>query len=449
MTYWNRFQETFEWAFGLRKIFGLQDVFTSGSPADINYVKRPELESSLKQNIKVKGKQIAVFGHSGSGKTTIVQKVLHELNQEFIYTPCSSTTTFNDLLIAAFDELDPYYIDSKSSTATAKVSANVQTEYLGIKSSLTGELSEAVSTSMKRVLPPQLTPKKLADFLGEAHCCWIIEDFHKIAKEERQLLADCLKIFIDQGAKYPDMRIICIGVVGSAHDLLSYDTNLNPRVAEIEIPLLNDEENRQLVLNGCSLLNIEMDYQMVNNIISYSNRIASVAHQMCYDICYKNSIESTCKHKKYLTYEKFADALKSYIEAQSDTLKFLYEGATRADIGWYVLRTLANSGWDKVSIEGISKAVNQNHKNKRFSHNQIYEKLQELSLPEIGIVKYDANSDKYSLASPFWGAFIKMQQRVEYNKKQKKRKILIEDQQGIDAILHNLLLQEIERIQRM
>ena len=449
MMFWTNFRESIEWAFGVRKPYALEDVFTSGTPADVNYVRRLSLEGILKQNIKVKGNQLIVFGHSGSGKTTIIQKVLKDINQNFIYTPCSTATTFNDLLLAAFDELDPFYVDIKSDSVSSKVSANVQSDYFGIKNSITGELAEVVSTSLRRVLPPQLTPKKLSDFLGEAHCCWIIEDFHKIAPAERQHLADCLKIFIDQGVNYPDMRVISIGVVGSAHDLLTYDTNLNTRVAEIEIPLMSDDENRQLILNGCKLLNITMVDQMVNNIISYSNQIASVAHRMCYDICYKNSIESTCKHRKYLSYDKFADALKSFIEAQSDTLKFLYEGATRADIGWYVLRTLANSGWDKVSIEGISKAVNQNHKNKRFSPNQIYEKLQELSLPEIGIVKYDPNSDKYSLASPFWGAFIKMQQRVEYNKKQKKRKILIEDQQGVEAILHNLLLQEIERIQRM
>lgn len=448
MTFWTRLKDEIEWRLGSRVQYNLENIFTSGSPADVNYVRRPKLENILLSNLKVKGRQIAVFGHSGSGKTTIVQKVLSEQNRSSIITPCSDDTSFDDLMLSAFDELNPYYLESASQSYSSKISSSLQSEYSSVKGSIGTEHTEATGSQFKRILPIQLTPKKLSDFLGEAHCCWIIEDFHKLKNEDRKKLANCLKVFVDQSINYPDMKIICIGVIGSVHELLQYDTNLNTRVAEIEIPLLSDDENRMLVENGCDLLNIKMDGKMVNDIISYSNRIGSVAHQMCYDICYKNNILNTQKHRTNLPYEKFADALQSYIESQSDRLHFLYEGAIKADIGWYILRTLANTGWDKVSLEGILKAVNQNHKHKHFSRFQVVEKLQELSLPEVGIVKFDSNANKYSLSSPFWGAFIKMQQRLEYTKS-KKKQTLIENQQGIEAILHNMILQELQRIKQM
>lgn len=448
MTFWTKIKDEIEWRLGSRSLYKLEEVFTSGSPADVNYIRRPKLENILLSNLKVKGRQIAVFGHSGSGKTTIVQKLLSEQKYSSIITPCSDDTTFDDLILSAFDELTPYYLESVSQSSSRKMLSSLQTEYSIVKGSIASEQTETIGSQLKRFLPIQLTPKKLSDFLGVAHCCWIIEDFHKLKSEERKKLANCLKVFVDQSVKYPDMKIICIGVVGSVHELLQYDTNLNTRVAEIEIPLLSDDENRMLVENGCNLLYIKMDSKMVNDIISYSNRIGSVAHQMCYDICYKNNILNTQKHKAFLPYEKFADALQSYIESQSDRLHFLYEGAIKADIGWYILRTLANTGWDKVSLDGIIKAVNQNHKHKRFLESQVVEKLQELSLPEVGIVKFDQNADKYSLSSPFWGAFIKMQQRLEYTKS-KKKQILIENQQGFDAVLHNMILQELQRIKQM
>lgn len=450
MIYWTKVQDFFLWQFGLRKRYNLEDVYTSGSPAEINYVRRPELENLFISNLKVKGKQIAVFGHSGGGKTTLVQKLLKEEGVDYIYTPCSVDSTFDELLLSAFDELNPYYIDSTSVTKSSKRTVALQAEYNGIKTSISAENTGSTTAHLTRALPLQLNAKKLSDFLGDTRCCWIIEDFHKLGSSDRQKLADCLKVFVDQGSKYPKTKVICIGVVGSVHDLLTFDTNLNTRVAEIEVPLLSDEENRQLITNGCRLLNIQMDKKMIEDIISYSNRIGSVAHQMCFDICYKNHIQGTCKHSILLEYEKFADALQSYIEGQSDRLHFLYEGAVRADVGWYILRTLANTGWDKVTIDAILKTVNQNHKHKQFTRTQVIEKLRELSLPEIGIVKYDDNADKYSLSSPFWGAFIKMQQRLEFNKSQKKKKpLMIENQQGIEAILHNMILQELNRIQNM
>lgn len=448
MTFWNRLKDEFVWFFNYREKYNLEDIFTSGSPATINYIRRPKLEGVIDSNLKVKGRQLAIFGHSGSGKTTIIQKVLKEQNRLFVISHCHSNSTFEDLVLSAFDELNPYYIDITTHNKVSKISSTIQTEYSGMKNSIVIDQTETFGTQVKRILPVQLTPQKLSDFLGEAHCCWIIEDFHKVKAEERQKLADSLKTFVDQGVKYPDMKIICIGAVGSVNELLQYDTNLNTRIAEIEVPLLSDDENKQLIKNGCHLLYIRMDDKMVNDIISYSNRIGSVAHQMCYDICYKSNLLVTQKHEFFLPYEKFADALQSYIESQSDRLHCLYEGAIRADIGWYILRTLANTGCDKVSIDCIFRAVNQNRKHKQFSKQQVCEKLQELSAIEVGIVKYDTNSDKYSLSSPFWGAFIKMQQRLEYNKS-KKRKILIENQEGVEAILHNMILTELQHIQQM
>ncbi|ATN06576.1 hypothetical protein CRN76_14765 [Chryseobacterium indologenes] len=41
------------------------------------------------------------------------------------------------------------------------------------------------TSSQKNMVPVQLTPQKLAKFFGEAKACWILEDFHKIKKEEK------------------------------------------------------------------------------------------------------------------------------------------------------------------------------------------------------------------------------------------------------------------------
>lgn len=447
MMSWTSFEDQLMWALRIRRCVDLNEVFTPGAVADINYVRRPKLENSMRINIKKPGIQLMVIGHSGSGKTTIVQKVLKEEGRNCIVTPCSKNSTFEDLLLSAFDDLNPYYIDSVKSVSEYKISSSLQAEYAGIKGGLTGEHKESIDQQIKRALPIQLNAKKLASFLGEIHACWVIEDFHKLNDSEKQKLADSLKLFVDQGSRYPEMKMICIGVVGSVHDLLEYDTNLNTRISEVEVALLSDEENRQLIENGCKLLHVKMDGALINDIITYSNRIASVAHQMCSDICYKNGVDCTQKHEVSLSHEKFADALESYIESQSDRLRYLYEGAIKADVGWYILRTLANSGWEKVSLDGILKAANQNHKKKEFTRSQVLEKLRELAVPEKGIVKYDSNADKYSLASPFWGAFIKMQQRIEYNKSQKrKKKVLVENKQGLDAILHNMILQELHRL---
>lgn len=103
-------------------------------------------------------------------------------------------------------------------------------------SSLSTEISKQNTTSYSevstRIVPPQLTPQKLAQFLGEVNAIWVIEDFHKIKAEEKTRLADILKIFIDAANDFPKIKIICIGAVGSARELVTFDSNLYPRISE-------------------------------------------------------------------------------------------------------------------------------------------------------------------------------------------------------------------------
>ena len=49
--------------------------------------------------------------------------------------------------------------------------------------------------------------------------------------------------------------------------------------------MLSEDEIRKVVINGCKLLNLEIDSDLLDNISYYSSRIASTAHQMCLDIC--------------------------------------------------------------------------------------------------------------------------------------------------------------------
>ena len=52
-------------------------VFTPASAAEVNYVARPELENNIIEEIQTVGKQILLYGHSGSGKTTIIRSIIH------------------------------------------------------------------------------------------------------------------------------------------------------------------------------------------------------------------------------------------------------------------------------------------------------------------------------------------------------------------------------------
>ena len=82
--------------------------------AKLTYVKRDIIEENLEKYLDLPGKQIVLYGHSGSGKTTLLRNKLREVNYNFIKTHCESNTTFNDILLQAFDELNRFYISEKN-----------------------------------------------------------------------------------------------------------------------------------------------------------------------------------------------------------------------------------------------------------------------------------------------------------------------------------------------
>lgn len=81
--------------------------------------------------------------------------------------------------------------------------------------------------------------------------------------------------------------------------------------------------------------------------------------------------------------------------------------------------------------------------------------LDELSSAAINIIRYDNNSDRYSISTPFWGAFLKMQIAIEdanrnNNKnKNKRKKLILKNQNDIDADVYNVLLERMEEFKRL
>ena len=73
-----------------------------------------------------------------------------------------------------------------------------------------------------RLLPPQLTAQNLAKMIGSVHACWVLEDFHKIEEVEKVKFAQMMKVFADLSDTYPELKIIAIGAVNSAREVIKY-----------------------------------------------------------------------------------------------------------------------------------------------------------------------------------------------------------------------------------
>lgn len=441
---------------GLLNIFrrkDLKEIFTPNTIAKLAYVRRGEIEENLLSNITIPGKQIILYGHSGSGKTTLIRKMLYDKKINFVQVHCSSNTTINDIILDAFDNLDRFYIAEKNSNKSYTITGSLKSEYKSIASEISATKESSFGETMVRILPPRLTSQKLAKFLGEIDAVWIIEDFHKVPDEEKKKIADILKIFIDAANDYPNVKIICIGAVGSARELINLDSNLYPRITELHVPLLSGQEIKEIINQGCKLLNISMSDNLIEKISYYSNRLASLTHQMCYDICDSNKIHKQQYKHKRIGDRYFKSAIESYVNKNSDTLKGIYDSCVKRQLAWYILKTFVTIEKDYIRFSEIQNRVCQ--KQRSYTDEEIMKELDELSSAAVNIIRYDNNSDRYSISTPFWGAFLKMQIAIEdanrnNNKnKNKRKKLILKNQNDIDADVYNVLLERMEEFKRL
>lgn len=393
----------------------LGEVFTPSSAAKLTFVDRQEINQQIDRALLIKGMQLIIFGHSGSGKTTLIQNNLNNKEKKFITTNCILDTTISEIILDAFDKLNPFFTSEKVKSSSTKIGADLTAGYFALDATIKSEIKKEYSEKKERVLPIQLTPQRLAEFLGAARVTWIIEDFHKVKKEEREKFSQMLKIFVDTSNRFEHLKVIAIGAVGTAREIVNYDSELNNRISEIFVPLMNKNELMGIINKGEELLNIDFGKDVRSKIITFSNSLASICHHLCFSICYSNQIQHSQKSKKRFRADTIRDAVIDYVKQNSDSFKETLDKALRPRDGKFDNTKGILNVFCKLEKEELSKGDILHYKsNKKTYKNNIEEYLRLLTTAGYGeILRFDDNSGKYSFSNPFFLAYVRMKFSTE------------------------------------
>lgn len=388
-------------------------VFTPTTPATFTYVDRPNVTDQLVDALMTPGQQIIIYGYTGCGKTTIILKKLKETYENSIRTSCTKGMTFQQIMINAFDQLNKFYVDTKSNSYTNKINVDLLALYLQIKA----EKSNTTSDILKRILPVQLTAQRLAQFIGETKSCWILEDFHKVDEAEKPYLTQIMKVFMDMANDYLDLKIIAIGAVNTAREIVQYDNEMQHRISEIYVPLMNIVEIEKIIDLGQILLNIEFDRTVKNKITLYSSGLASICHHLCLSMCFSKRIYETVDERVFFNESDLQNSIDVFLNRESDSLKKVFEKATKIERNIkfnnpkIILLAIIDLRLEEFCRSDILKKIKKEYHT--FPSANLTKYLKEFCLPTRGeVLRYNENSNLYSFSNPFLKAFI----QFSYNK---------------------------------
>lgn len=388
------------------KEYLVQDVFTPSSPARVNFVERQKINKRIVRALTTRGKQVVIYGHSGSGKTTLLENKLLQVYEKHIKTNCMKGMSFDSVLLDAFDQLDSFYVDEKVISGKLSIDAGVKANFQLIKTHLNAKKEKSNQAKSKRIMPPQLTGSNLAKMIGEAKYCWVLEDFHKIEGEEKKKLSQLMKVFMDLSDTYPELKIVAVGAVNTARQVVQFDSEMRRRLAEIHVPLMSDDEIGKIVDNGCHMLNVKIEKDLIEDICHHSNGVASICHQLCALMCEELDVFSTISPYNDINfdYSNVTYAVSEYLELESDTIKRAFDNALKLKDSGDIIYALSAVEQTGAKLSEIHATLSS--RDLRYTEKQISTILDRLLSERYGeLVKYDEDSHKYSFSDPFYRTF--------------------------------------------
>ena len=427
-----------------------KDVFTPARPAGLAFVERHALNDRLVESLTNPGKQIVIYGRSGSGKTTLLLNKLKQTYEDHITVQCTSGQTADSLIASAFDKLGPFYESESIVNQGRGVDMGLKATYFGIESQIDVSRTTSQTSRSSRYLPPQLTAQTLASLLGAARCALILEDFHNIADSEKAKLAQMMKVFTDSSVEYPEAKLIFVGAVDTAREVIKYNPDMRNRVAEIYVPLMSDPELGEILEKGEDLLNLRIQTSAKDEIISRSEGIASICHQLAYYACTSHGVIETSPVTVTISELDVDDALDRFFQDQSDTMKRLIENAIRQspkakhDNCRLILMALCDrDSSDGAKASAIFEKIRASVPS--YPRSNLTRYLKELQNDNRGeLLCYDRASLLYSFANPFLRAFAIMYFGVTPNKKSQIEKQASESiPDGLDDKRRQELIAEI------
>lgn len=421
--------------------YDLVEVFTPTTPARVTFVDRDKVNNKLVNALTTPGMQLVVYGHSGTGKTTLLVNKLRQLYSFHVTTRCMRGTKFADLILDAFSQLDRFYLSEEVASRKNSIGFEASTSYALIKSKIAISDSNESSGKNVRYVPPQLTPQTLGKLLGEAGACWVLEDFHKISSEEKVYLSQMMKVFMDMSDDYPDLKVVAIGAVDTGRQVVDYDAEMKNRVAEIPVDLMTDVEIESIINKGQEALNIKIPGDLKRFIVSHANGLPATCHHLCLKICRAANIlrtlESTCE----ITRVNCEDGLKEYIEECSDSIKAVFDNAlkerrrSRYQQPALVLYALTHFGIEGASRQQLHQRIKLSDAS--FPEPSLRTLLNKLVSQEYsGVLRFDDNSALYSFSDPVYKAYAMARLKQEHAAKSqdKTKKVDVDIAKVLDEL---------------
>jgi len=379
------------------KLLLINEIFTPSSP-----VERKELFSGrtkeieeIKQVIFEKGQHAVIYGPRGAGKTSLANMT------RFLFDDLMTikiTCTRNDTFKSIWER------------ALRKIRFLNQANIVGFKPS---EKIEVLPINVPEI--DYISTTEIENILTELNqsILFIFDEFDSVKNgEAKSQMADMIKLLSDN---LPNISMLIVGIAQNVEKLIGEHQSIERCIKQIELPLMNDFEAKDLIVESLEIVNVKIDGNILAKMIELSSGFPNYLHLLCKFA----AIDAINDNNDTISEFHFNRAVLKSIECSDYSIRNAYQKAVSSSLGKNqfadVLLACSMASTDDENsfgsievLEQFNKITGNEHKPESINYNlgMLCKRERAEILTKLGRQK----NARYRFRKPLLKAFVRLKQ---------------------------------------
>ncbi len=261
------------------------DIFVPGGYPQHTYNPRPTLalEKNVNGVLENLCKLVVVTGHTKSGKTVLVQKILPRSDAAWI--DGGGITNEEDFWSTLIDQLELFQAteyestESLSSEVTGELSAEAGIVVARGSTKIGSKMGGGSNETQKETRTLSSKSAALAG-LRVRHVPLVIDDFHYLPKDLQGNIIRALKPLVFDG-----VPVVIIAIPHRRYDAVKVEKEMTGRILSVSVPIWEIDELGYIPKTGFNLLNMQLDNTSVLKLADESIGSPHLMQEFCREIC--------------------------------------------------------------------------------------------------------------------------------------------------------------------
>ncbi len=340
----------------------LEQTFTPFAPIELPdfFVGRQREVNSLIRELNAPGRQVAIYGDRGVGKTSLALLCwffAKRPEEQTHFVRCTKASTYQSVFSEVLGRATENHLPGDRQTAKTR-RAGLQAKALSFGGSRMERMTERAINGAY-----QLSPGLLLDFFSNVNGLIVLDEFDRVDDDETHVkVAETLKHFSDSRST---TKFLIVGVAETFSQLLRKHESLTRCVAEIKLDRMSDGELKDILERGSKRLRIRFEEETTRKIVKLSDGYAHYTHLLARYATLAAVEESGVTEKQFVIGQRaYQVGLRDAIENAEQRLRETYEKAIiplkgKTQLFQYAVWAIAMAEDLEVHISSIAEHISQ------------------------------------------------------------------------------------------